>query len=279
MDKNLIMDTNISIILPTYNGSKYIQRAIESVISQTYKNWELIIVDDCSSDNSFDIINNFLHDERIEYFKNDRNLGIQKSLNYGISVAKGYYIARIDDDDIWIDKEKLAKQMAFLEKNKDHVLLGTGVVVYDESNKYLYKYLLPETDKEIRNKILLKNCFVHSSVIFQKEKFILVGGYDEGEYTRHVEDYDLWLRLGSVGKMINIQEYSTGFTFRENSLSSKNKIEQFKKNITLIKKYKNKYPSYSKAITFGYLRLFLYKIFLLLPFEKLKYKFMILYKK
>ena len=128
----------VSILLPAYNGSKRIEGAIRSVIGQTYTNWELLVIDDGSIDKTAEIVDNFTkNDTRIKYIKNEFNLGIQKTLNYGLRESKGEYIARIDDDDIWCDKEKLNKQVDFLNTNPKCVLVGTGVIIVDKDNKEL----------------------------------------------------------------------------------------------------------------------------------------------
>jgi glycosyltransferase involved in cell wall biosynthesis len=269
----------VSIIIPTYNGANRIFGAIRSVVSQTYTNWELFVIDDGSTDNTGVIVSNFIkNDIRIKYVKNDVNLGIQKTLNKGLRGATGEYIARIDDDDIWIDEKKLEKQVEFLEKNNDYVLVGTGAIVVDEQKEELFRYLVPSLDQEIRNKILLKNCFVHSSVMFRKETVVKMGGYDESSSTLHVEDYDLWLRLGTVGKFENLPIYATIFSLREGSLSSVNKIDQFRKNINLIKLYKNKYPRYFLAYIFNHLRLLSFNIFKYSLSNKSKNKLIKIYK-
>jgi glycosyltransferase involved in cell wall biosynthesis len=163
------MEKLISIILPTFNGSQYIKSAIESILAQSYKNWELIIIDDGSTDMTEAIVFNYVNaNSNIKYFKNEKNIGIQKSLNKGLHLAKGEYIARIDDDDEWIDKEKLKKQLDFFKDNREYVLLGTGVIM-SNYNGNLIKYLLPEKDKEIRLRILSKNCFAHPTVMYKKE--------------------------------------------------------------------------------------------------------------
>lgn len=262
------MDKVISIILPTYNGGKYIRRAIDSIISQSFNSWELLVINDGSSDDTENIIKEYIKiNPRIIYIKNEVNLGIQKTLNKGLREAKGEYIARIDDDDEWIDKDKLKKQVLFLDDNFDYVLVGTGVVVIDENNNELFRYLLPEKNEDIRNKILGKNCFVHSSVMFKKDIVLKVGGYDESQNTRHVEDYDLWLKIGTLGKFANLPVYAVSFTQREGSISSKNKIEQFKKDITLIKSFKIKYPHYFSSLVRSYIRLIVYGFILKTPIK------------
>ena len=225
----------VSIILPTYNGAARIGRSIDSVLAQTYTDWELIIIDDGSVD---DIQIVLPSDERIRYLKNETNLGIQKSLNRGLNEAKGKYIARIDDDDVWSDTTKLEKQVAFLESNPEYVLVGTGVILVDENGNELSRYTLPSTDRAIRAKILRKNCFIHSSVMFRN-----IGiRYSEDVQVRHAEDYELWLRLGIQGKVANLPIYSVTCMVRKQSLTGQNRITQAQRILALSWKYKTKYP-------------------------------------
>ena len=225
----------VSIILPTYNGAARIGRAIDSVIAQTYTDWELIIIDDGSTDG---IQASIPSDARIRYIRNDTNLGIQKSLNRGIDEAKGKYIARIDDDDVWSDMTKLEKQVVFLDANPDYVLVGTGTVLVDEEGKEISRYMLPTTDQSIRAKLLRKNCFVHSSVMFRN-----IGiRYSEDVQVCHAEDYDLWLRLGTQGKVANLPIYGVTFMVRKQSLTGQNRIIQAQRILGLSWKYKTKYP-------------------------------------
>ena len=109
----------VSIIMPSYNTAPYIAKSIQSVIDQTYKDWELIIVDDCSKDNTDEVIKPYLNDARIKYLENDRNSGAAVSRNYALREAKGKWIAFLDSDDLWMP-EKLEKQIAFMEKNGYH---------------------------------------------------------------------------------------------------------------------------------------------------------------
>lgn len=111
MEKDLV-----SIIMPSYNTAKHISDSISSVINQTYKNWELIIVDDCSNDNTDEIVSEFLKDKRIKYFKNEKNSGAAISRNKALREAKGRWIAFLDSDDLWVP-EKLEKQIGFMEEN------------------------------------------------------------------------------------------------------------------------------------------------------------------
>ena len=107
------MNNLVSIIMPSYNTAKFISDSINSVLSQTYSNWELIIVDDCSSDNTDEIVSPFLSDKRIKYLKNEKNSGAAVSRNYALREAKGKWIAFLDSDDLW-EKDKLQKQILSL---------------------------------------------------------------------------------------------------------------------------------------------------------------------
>lgn len=252
----------VSVVMPTYNRASYVAQSIKSVLQQSYTQIELIVVDDGSVDETEREVR-AINDSRVTYIKNEENLGIQKTLNRGILAASGVYVARIDDQDEWIDTEKLAMQVAFLLAHPGHVLVGTGVEVVNEQGEKLMSYCLPETDEKIRKVILSKNIFIHPSVLFHKSAVEQVGLYSEESYMRHVEDGDLWLRLGMVGKLHNLQRISVRYVVDAGSISAQNRIEQMRKNITLITTYRHKYPGYVRArirhavrmLVYGYLRL------------------------
>lgn len=273
------MNKLVSVILPTYNGSSWIQRAIKSVISQSYRDLELLVVDDGSTDNTAFIVANMAqNDSRIRYIKNDVNSGIQKTLNYGLKEARGEYVARIDDDDYWVDTDKLQKQVDFMDSNPDHVLVGTGVIIINEKGDELFKYLVPQNNEQIKKRLLGKNCFVHSSVMFKKSAVMQFGGYSEGVEAKHFEDYDLWLKLGTIGKLANLPTYSVRYTMRNSSLSAVNRVEVFHKIIGHLKKYKKSYKGYYGALIRAYARYILFSIYLKFPFKFSLSKFIKLYK-
>lgn len=277
MDKN--MSKLVSVLLPTYNGADRIKDAIESVLGQSYAHFELLVLDDGSVDDAREVVEDLaISDPRIRYLRNEVNLGIQRTLNKGIREANGEYIARIDDDDVWIDKDKLVKQVEFLEHDSKYVLVGTGFMSVNENNKKIFKLLNPEKDEDIRRKILNKNCFLHSSVVFHRNVAFTCGGYTETEDTKHIEDYDLWLRLGIIGKFANLPTYSVKFTLRSESISSKNKILQFERCMNIIKKYKNNYPNYFQAVFGLSTRMLVYKFFQIKPFSYIYKTFYKLYK-
>ncbi len=267
-----------SIILPTYNGADRISRAIESVLNQQYKDWELIVVDDGSTDSTNAVVNAFVvQDSRIRYVRQVENAGIQKALNRGLYESRGVYVARIDDDDVWIDTHKLQDQVHFLHLHPGHVLVGTGVIV-SVKGKEVFRYLMPVTDHDIRKRMLGKNCFVHSTVVFKKETALLVGGYSESSLLRHCEDYDLWLRLGMHGNLHNLPTYTTEYTLRPESLSGQHKKRQLAINVGLIRRYRDAYPKYVFWCFVGYIRFIAYGLYTCIPFPLLRHRLLKLYK-
>jgi len=255
----------VSIILPTYNREGYTKRAIRSALSQTYKNIELIIIDDDSTDETPKIISELSRkDSRIIILRNETNLGFVKSLNIGIRRSQGKYIARLDDDDIWLDQKKLEKQVEFLEKNPDYVLVGGGMIKIDEKDKEIARYLFPEKDNDIRKSILIDNPFTHSTVVFRKDVFEQTGGYKYEEEFGFFADRALWLKLGKFGKFYNFPDYFTYYLEPQDKRSDCKIRRRLKANIKLRKKYRRDYPGFYKSLLVCLSRYF----YSFLPFRK-----------
>ncbi len=269
----------VSVILPTHNGARFIARAIGSVQAQSARDWELLVVDDGSTDTTREIVSAIAEsDARIRLVANSANLGIQKTLNRGLAEASGKWVARIDDDDIWTDPEKLAAQVAYIEAHPHTVVVGTWAIVVNEDGNEIYRYRLPRTDAAVRRSILAKNPFSHSAVLFSRARALEAGGYGEGADVRHVEDHDLWLRLGTKGEFANLPRYSVSLTAWPGSLSARNRHEQFDKGRLLIGKYRDMYPGWHSAMLRAKLRLWLHRFFKYLP-APLGRAFLRLYKR
>lgn len=234
----------VSILMSTYNNAVYLTRAINSVLNQSFSDFEFIIINDNSSDNTEEIIKSF-NDQRIVYLKNEENKGLVFSLNKGLEIAQGELIARIDSDDWWIDEDKLKKQVEFLEKNSEYALVGTWAKVYDKTGNELYGIVHPTEFKKIKEKMLIKNCFVHSSVMFRKLSAFVCGNYNDQE--KYVEDCGLWLRMGEKYRLANVPDYSVGYLLNKTGETQKNNLRQIKGVLNLIKKYKKSYPNYCLA--------------------------------
>jgi len=248
----------ISVVMATNNGSRFIEKALDSVISQNYPDFEIIVVDDGSTDDTRWVIGGMQRkDYRVQYYQTE-NQGPGLARNLGVLKAVGEYVAFIDDDDIWDDKDKLKKQASFLDKHKDCVIAGSSETkIIDGLGRHIKDFSLPHNDEEIRKKILLKNCFINSSVMFRKKAFERVKGFKN---MRLAEDYDLWLRMGRMGKFANID---TGVSYRihASNASSKKKLEMYRTVLSLVKKYRNDYPRFPLAYLKARLRILHFYIF------------------
>ena len=190
----------ISIILPVYNGEKYIYNSVKSVLASNYNNYELIIINDGSNDETENIISKF-KDPRIKYYSK-QNSGIADSLNYGISKSRHEIIGRMDSDDE-MDPNRFIYQLKKLKERV--VLVGSNGFLMTEENKLFGKTNMPILNYEIKQKILnLKNPIIHPSVIFFKKSFIKSGKYNPE--IKESEDYDLWLRMIKQGEFNNCKQ-------------------------------------------------------------------------
>lgn len=216
----------ISIIVSVYNSNKTLSKMIESVLNQTYKDFELILINDGSSDDSFNIMKEYkLKDSRIILIDKE-NTGLTKSLNIGLKRAKGYYIARIDSDDTWLPS-KLEKQVTFLEENSEYMLVGTAYNEIGDNGKIIYdkqRTLLLSSYVDIINNIEKLNPFLHSSVLFRKELCETVGFYNES--FKYTQDYEYWVRIISKYKVSNLTEVLASRRYSENMISIQKEKEQ-----------------------------------------------------
>ncbi len=181
----------ITVLMTVYNGGKYLSASIESVLNQRFSDFELLIINDCSTDNSVDVINSF-RDERIVLHHNKKNLGQTTSLNIGIKLASAEYIARIDADDIAFP-DWLKKQMDFVSNHCEYAVVSAGAVVIDENGKVTRTYIPPASRQDILLRALLDSPINHVGSIMHKKVIVSCGGYDE-RY-KIIADYKLWSDL------------------------------------------------------------------------------------
>lgn len=192
------MDRLVSVIIPTYNVKKDIDKCLESIINQTYKNLEIIIVDDCSTDGTFEYISNkYKHYDFIKIFKNEKNLKAAYTRNKAIEHSNGEYIA-IQDADDYSDLKRIEKQVEFLEKNNYYDFVGTNAYSYDE--KGIWKKTNHIDTPTIEQVISGSFPFVHGSMMFRKEAMISVKCYKVSKDTERGQDADLIMRLLKDGK-------------------------------------------------------------------------------
>ena len=217
----LIDSPLVSVLMPVYNGEKYLKEAIDSILNQTYTNFEFIIINDGSTDNSEAIILSY-GDSRIVYIKNPENYKLIQTLNIGFTLAKGRYIARMDADDI-SHPDRLQKQVQFLDINEDYGLVGSGVNLLHGANK---SQLLYHTDHASLKFALAFYCpFIHPSIMLRKEVIKDMDAVCDSNYV-HAEDYELWTRLSFITKMANLPEYLLDYRIHDAQISSLNSLTQ-----------------------------------------------------
>lgn len=198
------MNVAISVLMSVYNGERWLRESIESILNQTFKNFEFIIVNDGSTDSSPLIINQYAtQDKRIKII-NKPNTGLADSLNQGINSASGEWIARIDADDLFVPN-RLEIQYKLAKSDPDLVLIGSGLIEIDEFGKKLKCYRYPLNNELLRDRLLkFKSFFAHSSSFYRAEVVKKLGGYRIS--LRRAQDFDLWLRLSEVGKIACVYE-------------------------------------------------------------------------
>jgi glycosyltransferase involved in cell wall biosynthesis len=231
----------VSILLCTYNRASFIAQAIESVLTQTFRDWELLILDDASADNTQAVVAQYTnHDPRIHYFQNEKNLGIAANRNQGLALAQGQYLAVLDSDDVWLDQDKLKKQIEFLETHPDHALVGTWLNLIDATGQSVGTLRFETSNTSIHHRLLRSNQFGHSSVLYRLALAREVGGYTPA--LEIGEDYDLWLKLGRSYKLTNLPEYATAYRVHSESITKRKKLTGWWNHLKLICKYKKDYP-------------------------------------
>ena len=242
----------ITIFTPNYNGSKFISETLESILGQTYSNFEYIIIDDHSNDDSWKIIQKYAKkDNRIKIYRNEKNLGITKTRNKGfhLSSTRAKYFAIIDSDDVALfDRIKI--QIEFLEKNSDYGLVGSNIIIINEHSKEIGLRVYPLDDTEIRKIITRYNPIAQSSVILRKAVICQVGNYKSQWDV--IEDYDYWLRVGLSWKLKNITRPLIKYRL------SKTQAKTLRLRETIEKTYKLQYKAVNE---YGYKDSFLNKIF------------------
>ncbi|QPK65310.1 glycosyltransferase [Methylomonas sp. LL1] len=205
----------VTIFIPVYNAADFIYETISSALNQTYEDFEVLIVDDGSTDNSVKIIEEF-GDNRIRVVRNNTNMGRPYTRNLGIELAKGEFLAVLDADDIAMP-ERISRQVEFLDQHPDIVAVGTSAYYIDnfEKNEILCEVITDSDD--ISTRIFQTNCFIHSSAMFRKNILVDIGGYNL-EYPQ-AQDYELFLRLCEHYKLTNINKPLVKYRIHSNQVS------------------------------------------------------------
>ncbi len=213
----------VTVLMSVYNGEEYLKEAVESILKQTFRDFEFIIIDDGSTDTSGAIVAHYQQmDDRIHVYSQE-NKGLIASLNRGCQLAKGKYIARMDADDVSLP-ERLARQVNYLETHPNIGVLGTWVKTIDEKGRALQEWRLPTSPKVMGWSLLFGCCVAHPSVMMRRDIIRQVGFYrPEALY---VEDYDLWARANNITQIANIPEILFKYRFWEGSIRSQGLLTQ-----------------------------------------------------
>lgn len=208
-----------TVLIPVYNCAKYIVAAIESVLNQKYTDYELLLIDDGSTDNTAEIITT-IKDSRIVFLKNSKNRGIVYTLNKGLALAKGKYIARMDGDDIMLGN-RLETQIDFLNKNPDFGIVGGWYQVINAEGKVIDTVEGVTDCRNAQLNLLFRNQFTHSAVTMRTN---LAKQLKYDPDFQYCEDYDLWVRFAEVSKVANLPDYFVQYRwYSENSCGRKQK--------------------------------------------------------
>lgn len=219
----------VSVLLPVYNGEQFLRPSIESILNQSYGDFEVLILDDGSRDGSLDVVAGFA-DPRIRVIRNERNLGLIRTLNLGLAEARGTYIARQDADDCAL-RERFAKQVRVLDENPAAVLVGSWLQLIDEQDRPLTVWRYPAEPLAVEWALHFDSAAGHSSVMYRADTARTLGGYPL-DYP-HAEDFALWSRMTEAGELRNLPEVlelyrvhaaAVSRTARDGQLDSRSRI-------------------------------------------------------
>ena len=216
-------DIKVSVLMPVFNSKLYIKEAIESILAQTYSNFELIIINDGSTDGADEVIRSF-KDVRIKFINNKINKGIVATLNEGLALSTGKYIARMDSDDISLP-HRLEKQVAFLENNPEYKLCGSQATAVSSKGEKLHKLRRPTDFENIKVFNLFRNAFIHPTIMADACLLKKIGYDDEYVYA---EDYFLFSQLTMNHKVADLGDELLYYRLHNDSITSK-------ENTTMVK--------------------------------------------
>jgi len=248
-DEGKIMEKQplVSVIIPCYNGEKFISKAIESVLNQTYQNWELIVINDGSMDNSKKIVQKYMEDGRIKLIEHKSNRGIPKTKNTGISIAKGEYIAFLDQDDIWLQQKLELQIKCFEEESNDIGIVCTGMIFTDSNMKPLniFRGFNDKDQKKLIKSLYLTTTNSSSIMMVKKECFDGIGIFNEDLVGW--DDYEFLMRLATISQIKYIRKPLVKKRIHQNNaqrlIAVQNETEKVFSRIVMLhpflKKYKN----------------------------------------
>ena len=240
----------VSILMNGYNAEAYLREAIDSIYNQSFSDWEIIFIDNCSTDNTKAIIDSY--DEKIKYYKTEKNISLGAARNFGLQFCKGQYLAFLDTDDIWL-KDKLLHQVTLMQKHQEYSFCYGGVIYIDKEGKKIGEDRPKASSGDVFSKLLQRYEINMQSVLLRNSDNIAFN-----ETLRHSPDYDLFMPLASRSKVMVIKEFVVKYRKLENSLTAKNidvwwsemqyTLDKIFTNTALEKRYQREYiQAYAKV--------------------------------
>ncbi len=240
----------ISVLMGIYNCEDTLEEAVQCIIKQTYTNWELIMCDDCSTDDTLKIARELAkQDQRIKVIVNEKNLTLAPTLNHCLAVARGKYIARMDGDDV-CSPDRIEKELIFLEQHPEYVLVSCNMDLFDKKGIYRTVFYVEKPD---RRDFVKTSQFCHAGCMMRKDVMLKLGGYSESVDRQRVEDYDLWVRMYAEGfEGYNLQESLYKMRDDRNALhrrTLRNRTNETRVKLDACKKFKLSIKYYLWAFT------------------------------
>jgi Predicted glycosyltransferases len=222
-NRSLSSPVDVSIIVSTYNGERFLKHALESLLAQSFSNFELIVVDDGSTDATSDILDSF-QDPRLIVVRHRSNLGIATSQNDAVGLAKGTYIALQDHDDV-SDKDRIARQVSFLESNPGIGLVGSSARVIDEAGNVLNQWTVPTSDIDLKWSLLFLNPFLHTSLLVRRSEFKSIPYSPEPTF-RFAEDFEWLSRFSENNTLANFADPLVSWRRHGSQASSSTEVQE-----------------------------------------------------
>ena len=224
----------LSVLMPVFNSELFVAEAIESILNQTFKGFELLILDDCSTDKSLEIIKNYeSKDSRIKVYQNEKNLGVVASRNKLINLSKGKYIALLDSDDVAIET-RLEKQINFLEANPEIGMVGAYPVIIDENSKKTGKWWFETDPQKLKIELFFHSPFLSSSIVIRKSA-LPQNCYDSRFPV--AEDFDLYSKISENSDIANIPEFLVKYRINSKGLSKSNTEKMERLSVQVIQEH------------------------------------------
>lgn len=244
----------VTVLMLTFDRPQFIGRAIQSVVEQTFQDWELVVVQDGNHQQTVESMQEWVgRDSRIRHLHRNQPGNIGSALNHGIRHCRGELIAILDDDDIWAKREKLEKQVRFLDEHPAYVACGGAVRVIDAAGTPQMFYSKPREDPEIKAKALFANPMAHSTTVYRKQTAEAVGLYEES--IPDFQDWDFWLKMGSAGKLYNFEDVFLDYRLWSGGSSFRKLRSNARSAVTIVKRHRNRYPGGAAAQCMAYLYL------------------------